>query len=346
MEPLKIDIEQSPYRALIGTGGIGFGSYFALNGNQTLGREESRTGHFIDKNDYCKLHIIAHYVQTLIGPRFSTLPISYLGDDAPGQRILTEMANANLNLQYVTNLKGGQTLYSICLIYPDGSGGNLTVDNSVCSRVDPTLIQEAETDFIKFKGKGIALAVPEVPLTARTALLEFATKYGFLRAASFTSEEMRDVQDTSVLSNVDLLSINIDEATVLAGMSTKHHPSKVVKVTIETLQKIQPTMWICITAGVKGNWLWDGENLKWLKSHKVKAAGTAGAGDAFFAGILVGIVAGLQISEAHELGNLVAAFSVTSPHTIAFECDRVSLRNLAMVLQLNLSVNVEKLLED
>ena len=57
------------YRALIGTGGIGSGMFFALDGNHTLGREESRSGHFLDRRDYCKLHIVSHYVRRLLGSR-------------------------------------------------------------------------------------------------------------------------------------------------------------------------------------------------------------------------------------------------------------------------------------
>ena len=45
---------------MIGVGGIGSGVFFALDGNHTLGREESRGGRFLDRRDYCKLHIVSH----------------------------------------------------------------------------------------------------------------------------------------------------------------------------------------------------------------------------------------------------------------------------------------------
>ena len=61
MKALRL-ARQLRYRALIGVGGIGSGTFFALQGNETLGREESRLGRFLDRRDYCKLHIIAHYV--------------------------------------------------------------------------------------------------------------------------------------------------------------------------------------------------------------------------------------------------------------------------------------------
>lgn len=58
---------------MIGTGGIGSGMFFALQGNHTLGREESRAGVFLDRRDYCKLHIISHYVKVLLGPEFNVI---------------------------------------------------------------------------------------------------------------------------------------------------------------------------------------------------------------------------------------------------------------------------------
>ncbi|NIN09662.1 MAG: hypothetical protein GTO76_13735, partial [Planctomycetales bacterium] len=73
--PLEVTISEPRYQAMIGVGGIGSGSFFALRGNHTLGREESRGGRFLDRRDYCKLHIISHYVKTLLGPEFSTIPI-------------------------------------------------------------------------------------------------------------------------------------------------------------------------------------------------------------------------------------------------------------------------------
>ena len=81
--PLRIEARQWRYRAMIGVGGIGAGSFFALEGDHTLGREESRAGRFLDRRDYCKLHIVSHYVQTLLGLIFSTIPVGRVGDDDP-----------------------------------------------------------------------------------------------------------------------------------------------------------------------------------------------------------------------------------------------------------------------
>ena len=66
MRVLRID-ERSPYQQLIGVGGLGTGIFFALEGNHTLGRNESRPGQLLDVRDYCKLHIVIHYIAKLLG---------------------------------------------------------------------------------------------------------------------------------------------------------------------------------------------------------------------------------------------------------------------------------------
>ncbi|MFC1718293.1 carbohydrate kinase family protein [Candidatus Poribacteria bacterium] len=344
MEPLQIDPSRRRYHTLIGTGGIGSGVFFALNGNHTLGREESRSGRFLDRRDYCKLHIVTHYVQTLMGPNFTTTPIGAVGDDDQGQILLNEMAEAGLNMRHVHSLPRKPTLYCVCFVYPDGSGGNLTVDDSACSEVDPALIREAEPDFADYSGAGIALAVPEVPIAARTELLELGTKYGFLRAASFTSEEIASARDLGMLTGLDLLVINVDEAAALAGVSSEQPAVSVVEAAVQSLQQINAAVHVSITAGSHGSWVWDGEKLTHVPVYGVEAVSTAGAGDAHFAGILTGLAAGLSLVEAHELGVLVAALSVTSPHTISKDVDRYSLRTLADAMQAPLCIRVRELL--
>jgi len=341
---LNIDPDRQRYRVLIGTGGVGAGSFFAMNGNQTLGREESRSGRFLDRRDYCKLHIITHYIHTLMGAGFTTVPISKVGDDQHGQLVLQEMTEAGLDIDHMQTVVGGQTLYSICLVYPDGSGGNITTDNSACAQVDAAYVRQAEADFSAFDGNGIALAVPEVPLEAREELLKIATDHQFLRAASFNSQEMAWLRSSGVLKMVDLLAINIHEAAVLAGVSAEQAPVAVVKAAIETVQQIRPELQLSITAGMHGSWAWDGQALSHVPCQKVNVVSTAGAGDAHFAGVLVGLAAGLSLAEAQELGGLVGALSVTSPHTINKEISCESLRTFVTKFGLPLPDKVKELL--
>ena len=347
MVSLNVNISACRYQVMLGVGGIGTGVFFSLNGKHNLGREESRSGHFIDRRDYCKLHIITHYVQTLLGAKFVTLPIGRIGADEAGKRLLYEMGAVGMDLRYVQSIPGSQTLYSFCFIYPDGSGGNLTTDNSACDQLKPEDVTLAEDDFSRFQAQGIALAVPEVSLTARRKLLDLGTQYHFLRVAAFNSAEILPALEMKMLTLTDLLALNRDEAAVVAGIKPDDVPAlSIVEAALPKLRAINPALQVTITAGKEGSWSWDGNNLSYIAAFPSRMVSTAGAGDAFLAGVIIGLVADLPLPQAQELGTLVAALSVTSPHTIYPGIDRLSLHLFSSEFSLALSDPVKQLLQD
>lgn len=309
-------IRAGKFSAMIGVGGIGAGVFFAIRGNATLGREESRGGRFLDRRDYCKLHIIAHYVKVLSRSDFEVIPIGKVGDDDVGHKLLREMSEIGLDLRYVEVSPGDSTLFSFCFVYPDGTGGNLTTDDSASSKVDPDFVFRATPEFRRLGPRGIALAAPEVPMDARRALLKLATEHGLFRAASFTSEEIASTVGSGLLRKVDLLAVNRAEASVLAGLPEDSEMQRIVQLAVDRAVSANPEIAITITGGCKGSWSWDGTNIIHVPALNVEPVSTAGAGDAHLAGVLVGLAEGMGLAEAHKLGAVVAGLSVTSPHTI------------------------------
>ncbi len=347
MASLNVDIKSCKYQSMLGVGGIGTGLFFALDGDHTLGREESRSGHFLDRRDYCKLHIISHYVKVLLGPAFNVIPISKVGGDDAGLRLLDEMRDVGFNTKYVQICPGEQTLFSFCFLYPDGSGGNLTINDSVCSKVDSSFVARSESEFTNFKGRGIALAVPEVPLEARLKLLQLGTTYQFLRIANFTSTEMLPAIEMGLLDLIDLLAINLDEAAASLGVEPDHDaPDAVVYAAIRKLKSVNTTMNVTITAGKWGSWIWNRQYLNHLPAFPALIVNTAGAGDAFLGGIIAALVSNQTYIQAQELGTLIAALSVTSPHTIHPGIERRSLLEFTFKSNITLSEKVYNLLRD
>jgi len=332
---------------MIGTGGIGAGTLFLLSGNHTLGREESRGGKYLDARDYCKLHIIAHYVKVLLGPELPVFPVGKVGDDDVGRRIYDEMNHAGLNLQYVSLSANDRTLFGFCFLYPDGTGGNLTTEESACTKVDPDFIETATPAFQEYAGRFISLAAPEVPIPARKRLLELTRRHHGFGVASFTSGEIAEAAETGVLGLVDLLAINLDEASALAGKDPEpEKPSSIVEQVISKMKQINPSAWISVTAGKKGSWTWDGLELAHASIFPVEVISSAGAGDAHIAGIIAGLSAGLKLQQAQILGNLTGAFSVTSPHTIHPGIDRRVLRELALKSRQDIDPAIMEMLEN
>jgi len=344
VEPLIVDLKRCRYRAMIGTGGIGSGSFFALQGNDTLGREESRSGRFIDRRDYCKLHIVSHYVQTLLGSGFKTIPIGRMGDDGQGLELYDEMKKAGIDTIFVEKLPGAQTLFSFCFIYPDGTGGNLTTDDSASSSLTGQVVEQAEPLFTKYEKRGVGLAVPEVPLEARFRLLALAGRHSFFRVASFTAGELREMGGSHLFNDIDLLSLNLEELAQIAGLDIGGAGEEgVVREGVKVLRSRHPELWVTVTAGGLGSWSWDGAALTFFPAVEAGVRSTAGAGDAFLAGVIAGLTTGLTLGEAQQLGTLVGSLSVTSPHTIHRGIDRVSLRQFLVRGSVKVSPAVQAL---
>src|SRR6476646_3636951 len=93
------------YDHIVATGGIGSGIFFLLDGNETLGRNESRMAQLLPYKDYCKQHIILHYISVLLGAKkdgaFQAYPIGNVGNDAMGQRLLHLMKAAGMDTSHV-----------------------------------------------------------------------------------------------------------------------------------------------------------------------------------------------------------------------------------------------------
>jgi sugar/nucleoside kinase (ribokinase family) len=320
------------YERLVGVGGIGTGLFFALEGSHDLGRNESRPGRLLDVRDYCKLHIIAHYPAVLLGARgetgpFQVLPVGKIGDDETGRRLRAEMEATGMDVRFVEAAPGHPTLLSVCFQYPDGAGGNITMIDSAASHLTERDVDLAERWLSPHT---IALAAPEVPLAVRAHLLRRAGEKGALRAASLTTAEVAEARATGLLSLVDVLALNSDEAAALAGEPwPADDPARFLDRCAGVLCAVQPTMRAVITAGPQGAFGCDGSRWSHVPALSVPIASTAGAGDALLGALLAGLAAGLPfaagssaglterpLGSALDLGVLAAAFKIGSPHTI------------------------------
>jgi sugar/nucleoside kinase (ribokinase family) len=164
-------------------------------------------------------------------------------------------------------------------------------------------------------------------------------------AASFTSEELKQI-DTSIFGSIDLLSINMDEARTLAGKEEATRDVEVVQHVIAKLRGYHDPILISVTGGRAGSWCWDGARLHHVPCLLVEAKSTAGAGDAFFSGLLCGLALNLPLQEAQCLATLLAGMSVTSPHTIHKGIDRSSLKTFAEDTGFSLTTSIQNLLND
>lgn len=350
------------YDHIVGTGGIGSGIFFSMMGNETIGRNESRMATLLPYKDFCKQHIIIHYIAVLLGAKtdseFQCYPIGKVGNDDIGKNLLTMMKDVGMDITNVSISNDSSTLFSVCYQYPDYSGGNITTNESASSLASSEDISNFFAHFELNGSKEIILAVPEVPVKTRIKLLEYGRLRGSLNVASVLSSEIEEFKKLNGFSLTDILSVNLDEARKIAEINDDSAATKtIVEACINNLKHLNSTITILITCGSKGVYCYSNEVLKFTPALKVPVVSTAGAGDAFLSGFICGVCCGLPmlkgvnddhfsgtpLSSAVELGILLASLSVMSQDTINFEANAESLYNFIIENNIHVGPDVLKI---
>jgi sugar/nucleoside kinase (ribokinase family) len=313
------------YDFIVGTGGIGSGIFFSLEGNENLGREESRQAKLEPFRDFCKQHIILHYVSVFLANRIKILPIGAVGNDEIGQQLIGLMQEVGMKTQGIKIVEDMRTLFSVCFQYPDKSGGNITTNNDAGSRLTEQDIQDFVHRNIDENKRGIVLAAPEVPIDTRIELLKQGIEINAFNVAAVSAFEMQEFVEKDGFKFVDLVSLNISEANALTNFDG--NSDLIALKAFEKLKQINPKIIVLITDGANGSHAFHQDKKSFTPAIKNEVISTAGAGDAFLSGILTGLVCGLPIFKddnpltAIELATALASMKVGSADTINFGID-------------------------
>jgi fructokinase len=125
-------------------------------------------------------------------------------------------------------------------------------------------------------------------------------------------------------ARADVIKLNHDEVGRIAswlrtGEATPNPPGNAdaVAEACATLSKATNTPRICVTMAAAGAALWDRGNLVSAPAPKVVVKDTVGAGDAFMAGLMVGLTRGADnktvVETACRLGAIVASHDGATP---------------------------------
>ncbi len=160
---------------------------------------------------------------------------------------------------------------------------------------------------------------------------EYVSQTRFLHLSSFVGEKSFRAQKKLVGSLPDSIKISFDPGSVYAQkgfaavepiirssyvmmpnafelelLTGETEYPKGAATLIEMGVKI-----VAVKLGDKGCYVTDGQERKTIHPFKVKVVDTTGAGDAFNAGFLYGLIHDKTLAECGQLGNFVAAQSVT-----------------------------------
>jgi sugar/nucleoside kinase (ribokinase family) len=328
---------QPAYNKIVGTGGLGVGVIYQMDGNHPIGKSESRKAFLQPYQDFCKIHIILHYVSKLIQDLsipVPVFPISGLGVDANGNKILNLLEKVGMKLDLVKSLNDRSTLSCICQNYPDGSSSNITEGASACDTLNENLFPEIKTIF---DAKTLFVAAPEVPIEFRQSLLQKAKYAGAFTLASYTSGEIKNTPNLN-FDNVNVLLLNYDETCAFLAVEPELSIEELLQKIPQKLHGFLNQSHFIFTNSKEGVYHFHKKEINKLTPHAFPSKNTAGAGDAFFSGILFGLLKGCSIfSSQNECamgwGLLFSRISVESTDTIAFDFNLQRLNQTSQSLQ-------------
>jgi 2-dehydro-3-deoxygluconokinase len=120
-----------------------------------------------------------------------------------------------------------------------------------------------------------------------------------------TKEEMKKLI-LEIIPQVNVLLPGVEEGKILLGLSD---PEEIIKGFYEMME---PGSLIVLKIGSKGALYYQGDQIKHVEPYVVdNIVDLIGAGDAFAAGLISGLLKKMSIKEAVELANLVGALCIT-----------------------------------
>ncbi|AEV27896.1 sugar kinase, ribokinase [Sphaerochaeta pleomorpha str. Grapes] len=239
--------------------------------------------------------------------------ISKLGDDEFGEFILRELRGEGVDTSRVlrTNLAPTGIMFkqlssdkeSSVFYYRKGSAASLLCPEDL----DEEYIKQARILLISGITPALSNSCKETVLRA----IEIARANKVLVCfdpnirRKLWNEDAARMTLLPILSLSDIVLLGDDEANILLGETDQE---KIV----EALRKLN-VRWIAVKKGKEGAYVADSENEFSIPIFPMKVVDTIGAGDAFNAGFISGLLENRPVEECGKMASIMGAFAVSSP---------------------------------
>ena len=241
--------------------------------------------------------------------------IGAIGDDAEGKMMPRDFDKVGVDTTHISVKHGAKTGSVLCLsdklgrrslyVVP-GANNRLTIDD-----VDLTYINQARILHLSsFAGDKQFKVLPEL-----MDRLDLQVKLSFAPGTLYAAKGLKAL--TPILARTHLLFINQDEIRQLTGQDIIPGAETCLKqgchIVVVTLGK---GMALEMSEGTKANvigYIREAEHEYAVEDSRrsiVREVDTTGAGDAFAAGFLYGILSGKGLTECGRLGGTLARFAI------------------------------------
>ncbi len=235
---------------------------------------------------------------TIVGLARLELKTGFIGKvaaDREGKFLLDDFRNEKVDANGITVSKKGRS--GVVMGFIDIKGDRaLYVDpgvNNLTEFQDINLDYAANTEFLH-----LSSFVGENPFKAQKELVEQLSnvKVSFDPGALYARKGLRALKP--IIRRCYVMFPNAIETKLLTGQDYEEGAKTFIELGAEVA---------VVKLGEKGCYVTDGKESHLIEPYKVDAVDTTGAGDAFCAGFLYGIIKGKDLVECGRLGNFVAS---------------------------------------
>lgn len=242
-------------------------------------------------------------VEDIANVELNPIFLSVVDNDGTGDDVIAHLNKHKVNTQYIRRVKDGMGIW---LAIFDNSGD---VVASISKRPDFTPIIETLDQYgdeIFSQCDSISLEIDTDKAIVKK-ILEYAKKYG-KKVYAVISNMSIAIERRDFFKDVDCLVCNLEEAGILFSENyAKKSPEEMAAILLAKIVAAKiPNM--VVTMGAQGAVYASSEGYTGIcPPLKVEVVDTTGAGDAFFAGVCMGLTYGKDLHQACEVGSRLAA---------------------------------------
>ena len=225
--------------------------------------------------------------------------ISCVGNDQFGQKAIERLGNEGIETIYMKVI--GNVASGIAMISVADSGENsISVAPGANSYLFPEDIQNAEGVI---KMADVVLLQLEIPIETVSKAVKIARKFNV--PVILNPAPTCPLSD-EILSNIDIITPNENEAAVLAGIEPVN--LNIPELALSLGRKVPGT--VIITLGRDGAFYYQNNAGGQINGYDVDVVDTTAAGDTFNGYLAVALASGCKVENAISIANRAASLSV------------------------------------
>lgn len=270
------------------------------------------TGRNVGKIEYIHGGVARNVVEDIANVELRPIYLGIVDDTPLGTDVVQKLKNHKVNTDYMLTIPDGMGTWLAVFDNNGDVAGSISKRPNMLPLVD---LLEEKGDEIFSQADSVVLEV-DLDKELVKIVLELAEKH-HVKAFALVSNMSLAAKRRDFLQRFDCFICNQQEAGIffLDDYSDKTPEEMQIILAEKVVRANIPSM--VVTMGAQGSvWAdWEG-NSGICPARKVQVKDTTGAGDAFCAGVSIGLTYGKHLSEAVEIGTLLAASVITSSENV------------------------------